>query len=466
MIYAYDQYAQMPTRDLYDSAIMQMAIGAAKDMYDKGEREIEKFRDKYGSFYSPTQSHMDYYNQNFDVSSFIDDLYNRGIDPLRSSEGRAAVRRWINTRPVARLEQMKKSAETYEKYQDSIADLQKKGLYNPIFQNFILGGKDINSLKEGEVWDIASATPYQDLNQYTGHLFDKMEDSFIESDPETGLDWYGVSRQRREEALTPAMQDLLSTDIGRFHYAQSKAAAERLLGRPLTEAEAMQTFRNDVLAATTKYEHRTPKENAAYKRKAELQDALTLDNARTNNDIRKEKELRKNTSGFDSKGAAIPGSGNNIKNSNIFREAEYRATQPGKLGDYTQYEASQQYYQYIDPVHQPDDIVILKDKDSGETRQVYKYSNKSMKNIKMYKADSDGNLSRRYITSDDDKDYTFIPIGGMQARFVNGRYEYYISGRFVDGDGKPIEGYDGSGTTYLIPVKERLGNYGQTQKSK
>lgn len=44
-----------------------MAISAAKDMYDRGEREIEKFRDKYGSFYSPTPSHMDYYNQNFNV---------------------------------------------------------------------------------------------------------------------------------------------------------------------------------------------------------------------------------------------------------------------------------------------------------------------------------------------------------------------------------------------------------------
>ena len=57
----------MPVRDLYDSQIMSMAISAAKDMYDRGEREIEKFRDKYGSFYSPTQSHMDYYNQNFNV---------------------------------------------------------------------------------------------------------------------------------------------------------------------------------------------------------------------------------------------------------------------------------------------------------------------------------------------------------------------------------------------------------------
>lgn len=351
---------------------------------------------------------------------------------------------------------MKKSAETYAKFQDSVADLQRRGLYNPTFQNFILGGKDINNLKPGEVWDIASATPYQDLDQYTGHLFDKMEDSFIESDPNTGLDWYGVSRQRREEALTPAMQDLLSTDIGRFHYAQSKAAAERLLGRPLTEAEAMQTFRNDVLTATNKYEHRIPKENAAYKRKAELQDALTLDNARTNNDIRKTKELRKNTPGFDSKGNAIAGGVNDTKNSNIFREAESNVTQPGKLGSYAKYENSEKQHVYIEPVKQPDNIVMGKDKDSGETRQMYKYSNKSMKNMEIYKADSEGNLSRRYIPHDNDKNYNFIPTYGIQSRFVNGHFEYYLAGMFVEDvkDGKPLEGSDGSGTTYLIPVKE------------
>ena len=46
MIYAYDQYAQMPVRDLYDSAIMQMAIGAAKDMYDTRRKDFKEFKEK------------------------------------------------------------------------------------------------------------------------------------------------------------------------------------------------------------------------------------------------------------------------------------------------------------------------------------------------------------------------------------------------------------------------------------
>jgi len=64
------------------------------------------------------------------------------------------------------------------------------------------------------VWDRISPIQYQDLNEYAGHIFDKMEDSFIESDPETGLDWYGVNRDRRAEALTPQLGGLLSSPLG------------------------------------------------------------------------------------------------------------------------------------------------------------------------------------------------------------------------------------------------------------
>jgi hypothetical protein len=35
MVYALDNWIQLPTRDLYDTNMMAMAINAAKDMYDK-----------------------------------------------------------------------------------------------------------------------------------------------------------------------------------------------------------------------------------------------------------------------------------------------------------------------------------------------------------------------------------------------------------------------------------------------
>lgn len=464
MIYAYDQQAQMPVRDLFDTQMMAMAINAAKDMYDKQEQRIEKFRDKYGSFYSPTQSHMDFYNENFNTGKFLDDLYSRGIDPLRSAEGRAAVQQWINSRPIGELEQYKKSAETYQKFQDSIAELQSKGLYNQEFQDFVLNGKNINNLKRGEIWDVTAATPYQNLSQYTGYLFDKMEDELIESDPKTGLDWYGVSREKRDQALTGALPEILSTDIGRYHYMKSKKAAEDALGRRLTEAEATQAFKNNVLQSTSKYEHRTPKENPEYKRKRDYYYDVALDTARTNNDIRRQKELRKNTPGFDEKGNAIKGYTGDKKSINIFREAEARSTDDGKMKDYTRYVPGAQYTQQIDPVYAPKNRIVMKDSDTGEKIEAFEYDNHTMKNMELYKVKEDGTLSRRYITHNNNDDYTFIPTGNMKARWVNGKYEYFISGTFTssrsdDNNDIKLKGSDNSGEVYYIPVKERIGVY-------
>ena len=444
---------------------MAVAINAAKDMYDRQEQRIEKFRDKYGSFYSPTQSHTDFYNENFNVGGFLDDMYKKGIDPLRSAEGRALVQQWINSRPVGELERMKKSADTYQKYQDSIAELQSKGLYNPEFQDFVLNGKDINNLKRGEMWDIAAATPYQDLNQYTGHLFDKMEDELIESDPKTGYDWYGVSRQKRADALDGALPEMLGTDIGRFHYIKARSAAEKALGRRLTEPEALQAFKNSILEATSQYEHRTPKENAEYKRKRDYQYSVALDNARTNNDIRRQKELRKNTPGFDEKGNAIKGYTKNEKPSiNIFREAEARATDDGKLKDHTRYVPGAQYKQRIDPVYAPDSRSIKKNSVTGETVETFTYNNRTMKNMEIYKVKDDGTLQKRYIKHNDDADYRFTPTGFMRARYVNGKYEYYISGKFTSSKSDKnntinLKGSDNSDEIYYIPVKERIGDY-------
>ena len=43
MVYAGDQWVQLPTRDLYDTQMMAMAISAAKDMYDRGEKKLDDF---------------------------------------------------------------------------------------------------------------------------------------------------------------------------------------------------------------------------------------------------------------------------------------------------------------------------------------------------------------------------------------------------------------------------------------
>ena len=40
MVYAYDQWAQMPVKDLFDTQMMLASVQAAKDMYEKGLAEM------------------------------------------------------------------------------------------------------------------------------------------------------------------------------------------------------------------------------------------------------------------------------------------------------------------------------------------------------------------------------------------------------------------------------------------
>ena len=88
MTYAYDDYVQMPTKDLYDTAVMKMAIEAAKDMYDKGQAQMENFYKTYGDFMSPFAKDMELYGAAMDnIRQTVNDAYARGIDLFKSPEG-------------------------------------------------------------------------------------------------------------------------------------------------------------------------------------------------------------------------------------------------------------------------------------------------------------------------------------------------------------------------------------------
>ena len=304
MVYAYDQWAQMPVKDLFDTQMMLASVEAAKDMYEKGLAEMKDFRKEYGDFYTPIQAQQDWYNENFNISKLIDDLYSRGIDPVRSAEGRTAIRRYINSRDYGTLNQLRMNSALAQEYLKNRADLEAKGLYNPEFEQFAMEGKTLENWGM-QPWTRTSPYTYQDLNQYTGHIFDNLKDSFIESDPKTGLDWFGVSRDQREEALTQQMGGLLNTPLGKWHYQQSVNNFVAEHGRQPNEAEAMQQFKNDILTATREYEHRTYKENPMFEREMDYIYANKLDASKAERDYKYYK-LKKDYDGMGNTGKENP----------------------------------------------------------------------------------------------------------------------------------------------------------------
>jgi len=158
---------------------MRMAVAAAKDMYDKGEKRIQDFYDKYGDFYSPIAADVDYvYNEGEGkIKNAIADLYEKGMDPIRSAEGRAAIQQIIRSVNTAEIAKRKLRAKNAEEYYKNMGTLKQKGLYNEDFSKFL---KEDPNQWASDFMGFTSPTAYDDLNAHTSHWFDKVnKDSYL-----------------------------------------------------------------------------------------------------------------------------------------------------------------------------------------------------------------------------------------------------------------------------------------------
>jgi hypothetical protein len=98
--------------------MMAMAINAAKDMYDEGQQRMKDFYTQYGNFVTPIEADQDWYNTNVigRVRDAVNNLYAAGIDPARSSEGRAAIAQLINSVDVGSVNKLRSSAENAKEF--------------------------------------------------------------------------------------------------------------------------------------------------------------------------------------------------------------------------------------------------------------------------------------------------------------------------------------------------------------
>lgn len=198
MVYAYDRAIPLPVKDLYDTQVMAMSINAAKDMYEKGQKQIDDFYEKYGDFLSPFAKDMERYGQIVGgVRDIINNAYANGVDPLRSPEGRTLVAQAIRSVNPAEINAMRANAKMGYAYQDALQALRKVGKYSqeqedfdiaqtggPSFQDFATanGQGGFNS------WDRSSpiqATSLRELTQdsYKGRTPRTLTKEDFKNDP-------------------------------------------------------------------------------------------------------------------------------------------------------------------------------------------------------------------------------------------------------------------------------------------
>lgn len=228
MIYQYDQALPLPTKDLYDTPIMQMALSTAKDMYDRGEKRIDDFYEKYGDFFTPIAKDQETYNSYInDIRNTVNDLYARGIDPLRSAEGRHVVADAIRKFPREQVANIKQSAKNAEMFNKAKLDLMRAGLYNPDMDPYNGGTpEDWDTVGSGKIFDVMSPTPYKDLASFSEPYFKGLKPN-IKNTSKNGISYNieSITEDDLRKVADAKYNDLINTQQGRLMYMRYKDLA-------------------------------------------------------------------------------------------------------------------------------------------------------------------------------------------------------------------------------------------------
>lgn len=220
----YDEPVAVPIVDFYDTDMMKTYLAAAKGEYERAYQEQKDFAKEFGELYGPNANiNKAYYDATRGaVNDAINYLYQNGIDPIRSQEGRAYIAKVIRERPYAEIANLKAQNDSMKTYQKYRAEAMRNGTYDPDFEKFALGGKTLETwdpVSDG-MWTREAPSKYSSLKDWTSNLFDNMQ---LEYDPELtakagGMyQVYSKSSKKMQQILNSNMQDMLKTDLGRYY---------------------------------------------------------------------------------------------------------------------------------------------------------------------------------------------------------------------------------------------------------
>lgn len=306
MIYQYDQAVQLPVKDLYDTQVMQMAIAAARDMYEKGEKQIKDVYDKFGDFYSPVPGRTEQiYDETVGkIQREINKIYESGDDPLRSISGRRRIAQLSRSINIGLYNRAKAEAEGAKEYLKNRGILDAKNKYNPEYEKAILGGKTFETwdINNDGWWTRTSPAEYDDLNSMTTHWFDKInKDSYLRTDKE-GYDYFGVKPEDLASVMDQQMPDFINSQYGKYQLE----LARKQLGGKATDAEAIEQLKRNIISANKEVTiNPTRKLNPL--KQLELSDYYDALKQKRAFQYSKELERYKNPQNFDANGNPIPG---------------------------------------------------------------------------------------------------------------------------------------------------------------
>ena len=224
MIGIYDEPVAVPIIDLLDSNMMSQYISAAREQYNQAVQDQKEFAKEFGELYGPNANiNKQFYEQTRGaVNKGLDYLYQNGIDPLRSAEGRAYIAKIIRERPYAEIANLKAQNESMKTYQKYRAEAMRNGTYDPDFEKFVLGGKTLESWDPSTdgMWTKEAPSKYSSLKDWTSNLFDNMQLEYDDEATKKAGGMYQVyskSPKKMQQILDSNIKDMSKSELGRYY---------------------------------------------------------------------------------------------------------------------------------------------------------------------------------------------------------------------------------------------------------
>lgn len=265
MVYANDQWIQLPVRDLYDSQMMLASIQAAREMYNQRRQDIKEFYDKYDDFYSPIEGAAEeVYNEGIGkIAKGIDDLYKMGIDPLRSREGFGYINKMIRGVDVNKINRRIQEAKDADEYKKNMPKAIQAGTYNPEMERWLNGGKTLDEWTAADgYWKSTTPGRYTSQDQRIGTLAAAMDpefDAIKTAAMKDGYDYSTVSDERIRKMIEDNFENFITNDqAGRFEYNKALTA--------LGDADKAKQFLKDQYFNTAKKYTREERKINEFKR--------------------------------------------------------------------------------------------------------------------------------------------------------------------------------------------------------
>ena len=220
----YDEPVAVPIIDLLDSNMMSQYISAAREQYNQAVQDQKEFAKEFGELYGPNANiNKQFYEQTRGaVNKGLDYLYQNGIDPIRSAEGRAYIAKIIRERPYAEIANLKAQNESMKTYQRYRAEAMRNGTYDPDFEKFVLGGKTLESWDPSTdgMWTKEAPSKYSSLKDWTSNLFDNMQLEYDDEATKKAGGMYQVyskSPKKMQQILDSNIKDMAKSELGRYY---------------------------------------------------------------------------------------------------------------------------------------------------------------------------------------------------------------------------------------------------------